>query len=226
MKKFNIAIDGPAGAGKSTIARLVANALGFVYVDTGAMYRAITWKMLQQNLIPDQAEAVIELARQTKIELIPNEDGQQVFVDGNPVTNQLRKPEVNFYVSAVSGIGPVREVLVAMQKELAAQKGVVMDGRDIGTKVLPDAEVKIFLTASREKRAQRRLQEMQEAGMETTFEQLVEDIARRDRLDEQREISPLVRAEDAVLLDSTELSIEQVVDRILDLCKANVGGGK
>lgn len=225
MKKFNIAIDGPAGAGKSTIARLVANALGFIYVDTGAMYRAITWKMLQQNLTPDQEEAVIELARQTKIELIPNEDGQQVLVDGNLVTDEIRKPEVNFHVSAVSSIGPVREVLVAKQKELAVQKGVVMDGRDIGTKVLPDAEIKIFLTASREKRAQRRLQEMQEAGMETTFEQLVEDMARRDRLDEQREISPLVRAEDAVLLDSTELTIEQVVDRILDLCKTNVGGG-
>jgi cytidylate kinase len=225
LDKYNIAIDGPAGAGKSTIARLVAGALGFVYVDTGAMYRAVTWKVLQEGVEPSDSAQVIETARNMNIELIPGKDGQQVIVDGEDVTGQIRSSRITDHVSEVARIREVRELLVKKQKEMAASKGVVMDGRDIGSQVLPDAEVKVFLTASVRERAERRFKEMKESHPELTLEQLEEDIARRDRMDEQREVSPLVRAPDAVLIDSTSMTIPEVVDRILELCRAKAPGG-
>ncbi len=223
--KLNIAIDGPAGAGKSTVARLVAEALGFVYVDTGAMYRAVTWKALQANLSPEQAESIVELARNMDIRLIPGKTGQRVYVDGEDVTEAIRTPAVNRLVSHIARIAEVRKLLVKKQQEIAASKGVVMDGRDIGTQVLPDAEVKIFLTASAKERAERRYQEMKDSNPSVTLEQLERDIAERDRLDEQRDISPLQRAHDAVLLDTTNMSIPQVVERILELCRTESGEG-
>lgn len=227
MDKYNIAIDGPAGAGKSTIARLVAGALGFVYVDTGAMYRAVTWKILQEGLLPEQEAEVITVARRMNIELIPRPEGQQVFVDGVDVTKQIRTTAITDYVSQIASIGDIRILLVSMQKQLSVSKGVVMDGRDIGTHVLPDAEIKIFLTASVHKRAERRYKEMQNGdGSAMTLQELEQDIARRDQMDQEREISPLVRAHDAILLDSTSMAIPEVVDQILSLCRDKVGGGK
>ncbi|MNI15080.1 Cytidylate kinase [compost metagenome] len=226
MEKYNIAIDGPAGAGKSTIARLVAGALGFVYVDTGAMYRAVTWKVLQEGLLPEQEAEVIAVAKHMNIKLIPRPEGQQVLVDGADVTKQIRATSITDHVSQIASIGEIRLLLVATQKQLAASKGVVMDGRDIGTHVLPDAEIKVFLTASVSERAGRRYKEMQDSDdLSMNLQQLEQDIARRDQMDQQREISPLVRAHDAILLDSTSMTIPEVVAYILTLCREKVGGG-
>ncbi|CAG7641414.1 (d)CMP kinase [Paenibacillus allorhizosphaerae] len=228
MEKFNIAIDGPAGAGKSTIARLVAKELDFIYVDTGAMYRAVTWKVLQEGLQPDQTEEMVALASRMEIRLMPGENGQLVYVDGEDVTGLIRTPDVTGNVSRVSSIAEIRAILTAKQQELAKSKGVVMDGRDIGSHVLPDAEVKIFLTASVRIRAERRYKEMKEAqpDVDITLEKLERDIAERDRMDQQREASPLVRAADAVLMDTTDMPIPEVVESILELCKTQVHGGK
>lgn len=224
MEKFNIALDGPAGAGKSTIARLVAHELGFIYIDTGAMYRAITWKVQQEGIHADNIDQVISLARSMNIELVPG-DVQQIIVDGQNITELIRTPAVTSQVSQIAAIGPIRELLVSMQKKLAVSKGVVMDGRDIGSHVLPDAEVKVFLTASVQIRASRRYDELKEAHPELTLQQLEADIALRDKMDGEREVSPLVKADDAILLDSSELSIPQVVDRILGICQSVLGKG-
>lgn len=226
MEKFNIAIDGPAGAGKSTIARLVANTLGFIYVDTGAMYRAVTWNVLRLGLSPEHTAEIISVTERMEIRLTPGENGQQVFVDGRDVTAEIRTAEVTSNVSQISAISDVRRILTIKQKQLAADKGVVMDGRDIGTHVLPNAELKVFLTASVRIRAERRFKEIQDLRSDVTLEQLESEIALRDQMDEQRETAPLVRAKDAVLLDTTSMSIPQVVERILELCRTEVGGGK
>ncbi|MDB5053793.1 MAG: cytidylate kinase [Bacilli bacterium] len=223
MKKINVALDGPAGAGKSTVARLVADALGYVYVDTGAMYRAVTWKTMQEGLHPEMVEQVIALANRIQIELKPSPYGQQVFVDGIDVTDAIRSDEINRTVSWIARIPQIREILVHLQQQMAASKGIVMDGRDIGTHVLPDAEIKVFLTASVKERAERRYNEMVHPTM--TLEQLEQDIAERDRLDEEREASPLIKANDAHLLDSTQMSLSEVVTAVLALCSTNVSGG-
>jgi len=223
LNKFNIALDGPAGAGKSTVARLVANELGFVYIDTGAMYRAVTWKVLELGILADQTAKVIETAKAMDIVLQPGPTGQQVLVDGEDVTDRIRSAAINANVSLIAQIAEVRELLVSKQKAMAASKGVVMDGRDIGTQVLPDAEVKIFLTASARERAERRYKEMDKPAI--TVEQLELEIARRDKLDSEREVSPLVQAQDAVLLDSSNIPLQDVVGKVLELCRAKVSGG-
>lgn len=220
MGKFNIALDGPAGAGKSTVARMVAKQLDYVYVDTGAMYRAITWNVLQKRIPLSDSAAIADICANTKITLRPGPSGQTVQVDGQDVTEEIRSPEINRNVSQISAVPAVRQVLVRMQKEMAAGKGVVMDGRDIGTSVLPDAEVKVFLTASARKRAERRYLELKEPEM--TLEELERDIERRDRLDSSREVSPLRQAEDAVLLDSTDMTLEEVVQAVLELCRTKM----
>jgi CMP/dCMP kinase len=220
LGKFNIALDGPAGAGKSTVARLVAKELDFIYVDTGAMYRAITWKALESGLSMADTAGIAELAARTSIVLRPGSLGQTVLVDGFNVTELIRSSEINRYVSLVAAIPKVRELLVHMQKQMANDKGVVMDGRDIGTSVLPDAEVKVYLTASARKRAERRYLELKEPDM--TLEELERDIERRDQLDREREVSPLCQAEDAILLDSTNMSLEEVVHAVLELCRTKL----
>jgi cytidylate kinase len=225
LEKFNIAIDGPAAAGKSTVARLVAKQLGFVYVDTGAMYRAVTWKALQSGISPERKEQLARMASELRIELLPGEQSQQVLLDGGDVTDLIRSAMVNKNVSAVSAIPEIRRLLVAKQQEMAQAKGVVMDGRDIGTHVLPDAELKIFLTASVKERAQRRFLEMKAKGEDVTLGQLEKEIAERDKMDEQREASPLVQAEDAVLVDTSGMSIPQVAERILELAKSAASKG-
>ncbi|WP_058304644.1 (d)CMP kinase [Gorillibacterium timonense] len=220
MNRFNIALDGPAGAGKSTVARLVASSLGFVYVDTGAMYRAVTWKVLQLGLRPDDAEEVARATREMDIKLARSDRGQLVYVDGEDITDYIRSAEINKCVSLIASNPQVRELLVDKQKALAEGKGVVMDGRDIGTKVLPDAEVKVFLTASARRRAERRYAEA--ARPDQTIEEMEAEISNRDRIDSSREVSPLRKADDAVLLDTTEMELAEVVDAVLSLCRSYV----
>ncbi|MDF2924366.1 MAG: (d)CMP kinase [Paenibacillaceae bacterium] len=220
MGKFNVALDGPAGAGKSTVARMVAKELDYVYVDTGAMYRTITWKVLERGVSLDDSAQIAALAAGTLISLKPGQTGQTVTADGLDVTELIRSQEINRHVSQIAAIPEVREILVRKQKEMASGKGIVMDGRDIGTSVLPDAEVKVFLTASARKRAERRFLEMNDPDM--TLEELEQDIERRDRLDQGRAVSPLRQADDAILLDSTSLSLEEVVNAVLELCRTKM----
>ncbi|WP_106767997.1 (d)CMP kinase [Paenibacillus faecalis] len=223
IDRINIAIDGPAGAGKSTIARMVANKLQYIYVDTGAMYRAVTWLMLKEGISADNDEKVLQMSQQMVIELKPHENGQMVLLNGEDITPYIRSHEVSSAVSRYAQIEGLRTYLVNLQRQMAMHKGVVMDGRDIGTTVLPDAEVKIFLTASVKERALRRYKQLGEAEG-VSLEQLEMDIARRDSLDEKREVSPLRRAEDAIELDTTQMTIQQVVDTILSYCISRMDG--
>lgn len=220
MKPLRVALDGPAGAGKSTVAKQAAKALGLTYVDTGAMYRAITWKALQEKINPTDEAALTELSNRVQISFKLTPEGQDVFLDGVDITEAIRTPEVTGNVSAVSAVAGVREAMVKLQQDIAAQTGVLMDGRDIGTVVLPDADVKIWLTASVEERAQRRYNELVAKGQTLDFEQLKADIERRDRFDSGREHSPMKMAEDAVVLDTTGLSIEKVIEKILEICSS------
>ncbi|WP_435925220.1 (d)CMP kinase [Paenibacillus sp. DYY-L-2] len=223
--KINIAIDGPAGAGKSTIARKVAGMLSYIYVDTGAMYRAATWYFQQLGIGPEDEDKVLQTLPELVIELIPGEEGQRVRVNGQEATEEIRSLAVNAQVSRYAQIEGLRTRLVSLQRQMAIRKGVVMDGRDIGTTVLPDAEVKVFMTASVEERAMRRYREMKEQDR-ITLEQLIRDMAERDRLDREREVSPLRQAEDAVLLDTTDMTLEEVADTIVSMCKTFVGERK
>ncbi|HDV6243639.1 TPA: (d)CMP kinase [Staphylococcus pseudintermedius] len=218
MKTINIALDGPAAAGKSTIAKRVAAQLGMIYVDTGAMYRAITYYYLNnKERFTDFTSLISEIDLRLGYDA---EKGQRVFLNDNDVTDFLRENDVTQNVSYVSSIKEVRQFLVQVQQKLAADKGIVMDGRDIGTTVLPDAEVKVYMIASVEERAERRYKDNQERGIESSIEQLKKDIAERDAYDMNREISPLKKAEDAIEIDTTGLSIEQVTDKILSLVNA------
>ena len=224
-KSINIAIDGPAGAGKSTVARKVARRFGYLYIETGAMYRAVTLAALRHGIDAGDACRLGKLAAELDIRLEPGDPVQRVYLNGEDVTEAIRSRDVTQSVSAVAAVEAVRLRLVEMQRELAAAKGVVMDGRDIGSHVLPDAELKVFLTASVEERALRRYKEIGEA-QGIPLATLEREIAERDRTDEQREVSPLVRADDAVLLDSTRLSIDEVVDRIAHFGRTKLGEAK
>jgi cytidylate kinase len=225
QRRINIAIDGPAGAGKSSVARLVAKQLSYIYVDTGSMYRAVSWYMLKQGIEPEMADEVLHHTLNMEIELIPGVDGQKVLVDGEDVTYYIRTNQVNGIVSRYAQIEGLRNHMVQLQRQMALRKGVVMDGRDIGTTVLPEAEVKIFMTATVKERALRRFKELSEAE-QTTLEQLESDIAKRDSLDEQREISPLRCADDAIVLDTTHMDINQVVDTIVSYCRRTQRDGE
>ena len=221
MKKIVVAIDGPAGAGKSTIAKLAAEKLGYAYIDTGAMYRSVAWKFLQTGREFDEAY-ISEFANTMIIEFKPEAKVNRVFVDGTEVTEAIRTPEVTAIVSRVAAIGAVREAMVEQQRRMGEIGGVLMDGRDIGTVVFPHAQLKIFLTASVEERARRRYKEMVEKGQQVELAQLQEDIAARDKQDSERAISPLRQAEDALLLDTSDMSIAQVTDKILQLVQERV----
>ena len=218
MKKSVVAIDGPAGAGKSTIAQMVAKKLGYVYIDTGAMYRAVAWKVLQSGQ-PVTDALILKIIDDTNISL-KNVNGQiYVKVDGKDVTGQLRTPAVTGLVSRVAQLAPVREKMVLLQREMARNGAVVMDGRDIASHVLPEADVKVFLTASIEERAKRRWQEVKDKGYVADLEELKKEIEARDKADMERAVSPLVRVPEAVLLDTTGMGIEEVVAAVLKLCR-------
>lgn len=218
MKKSVVAIDGPAGAGKSTIAQMVAKKLGYVYIDTGAMYRAVAWKVLQSGQ-PVTDALILKIVEDTNVSL-ENVNGQiYVKVDGKDVTGQLRTPAVTGLVSRVAQLAPVREKMVLLQREMARNGAVVMDGRDIASHVLPKADVKVFLTASIEERAKRRWQEVKDKGYVADLEELKKEIEARDKADMERAVSPLVRVPEAVFLDTTGMGIEEVVAAVLKLCR-------
>lgn len=216
MKALSIAIDGPAGAGKSSVSKLLAGRMGYTYLDTGAMYRALTSEAIRRGL-SDEA-SIIEMARAADMQVAPGETGMKVFLDGRDVTGDIRTPEVSARVSAVSAIPEVREVMVELQRKLSVRGGTVLDGRDIGTVVLPDADVKIFLTASPHTRALRRYAEMKEKNPDVTVDSIEQDIRRRDYLDSTRAASPLVPASDAVHLDNSGMTLEETADAIYRIC--------
>ena len=216
---YNVAIDGPAGAGKSTIAKLVAKKKGYIYVDTGAMYRGLAIHFLNKGIDPEDRKAVAEACRDAEV-TIGYEDGvQQIYLNGENVTSMLRAEETGNMASKTSAIPEVREKLLELQRSLAREKDVIMDGRDIGTNILPNADVKIYLTASVETRARRRYDELQEKGEDCSLEEISRDIRERDERDMTREIAPLKKADDAVLVDSSDMTIQQVVDEICRYCR-------
>ena len=214
MEHFNIAIDGPAGAGKSTIARLAAKRLEFVYVDTGAMYRTMALHILREGIDPEDEAAVSAACRGADVTIAYRDGAQQVLLNGENVSGLIRAEEVGKTASAVSGYLPVREKLVELQKGLAKRENVIMDGRDIGACVLPDAPVKIYLTASVKVRAERRYKELEERGIQADIKEIERDIEERDYRDMHRTNSPLMQAEDAVLLDSSDMTLDEVVQAI------------
>lgn len=215
--KLQIAIDGPASAGKSTVAKLVAKKLGYVYCDTGAMYRATTYAAKENHVAYDDDQGLKEMLEKTEIRFVPAEPEQKVFVNETEVTKTIRLPEIANNVSTVSAQKSVRADLTERQRMIAEQGGIVMDGRDIGTTVLPNAEVKIFLVASVHERAVRRFKENVEKGIDTPLDVLEKEIEERDYKDSHRKISPLTQAKDAVLVDTTSLSIEEVVAKIMEI---------
>jgi cytidylate kinase len=215
---MNIAIDGPAGAGKSTVARQVAEKLGYLYIDTGAMYRALAWA-IRRHQLPVQNEAEVSRLLQDNVIRLERDKGEQrVYWNETDVTDVIRTPEVSEYASIVASYPSVRGQMLRLQRKLAEQGNVVMDGRDIGTHVLPDAEVKIFLTASVQERALRRWKELRAKGKDAQLSDMEKEIAERDHRDMNRETAPLRQAEDAVLIDTTGIPIDQVVERILEIC--------
>ncbi|MDY5774241.1 MAG: (d)CMP kinase [Lachnospiraceae bacterium] len=216
---FNIAIDGPAGAGKSTIAKRLAKELGFIYVDTGAMYRAMALYFLRSGIAKEDEAAISKAAREVDVTIRYENGEQQVLLNGENVNGLIRKEEVGNTASVTSAYGEVRKKLVELQQQLAEQADVIMDGRDIGTVVLPKAQVKIYLTASVETRAKRRYDELTEKGQNCELKEIEQDIADRDYRDMHREISPLKQAEDAVLVDSSHMGIEEVVETIKSIYK-------
>ena len=216
---YNVAIDGPAGAGKSTIAKLVAKEKGYIYVDTGAMYRALAIHFLKKNISAENVEQIVLACADADVTIAYEDGVQQVYLNGENVTGRLRGEEVGNMASRTSSIPQVREKLLELQRGLAREQDVIMDGRDIGTCVLPHADVKVYLTASVETRAKRRYQELQEKGEDCNLEEIAHDIEERDRRDMTREIAPLKQAEDAVLVDSSDMTIAEVVKTIVDLCR-------
>ena len=215
---FNIAIDGPAGAGKSNIAKKIAKELGFVYVDTGAMYRAMALYFLRSNISNEDEQAISRASENVEITIQYENGEQQVFLNGENVNSKIRTEEVGQMASKSAAVPQVRSWLIDLQRDLAVTQDVIMDGRDIGTCVLPQATVKIYLTASADVRAKRRYDEYRAKGMDCDYEEILNTVKKRDMQDMTRAIAPLKQADDAVLLDTSDLSIEEVVDRILEIC--------
>lgn len=216
---YNVAVDGPAGAGKSTIARLVAKEKGYIYVDTGAMYRGLAIHFLKKGISAEDKEAVAAACQDAEVTIGYEEGAQQVYLNGENITPMLRTEEVGNMASRTSAIPAVREKLLELQRSLAREKDVIMDGRDIGTNILPDADVKIYLTASVETRAKRRYDELKEKGENCDLESIARDIRERDERDMTREIAPLKQADDAILVDSSDMTIPEVVEEICSHCR-------
>ncbi|WP_456465899.1 (d)CMP kinase [Persephonella sp.] len=218
-----IAIDGPAGSGKSTIAKMIARELGFTYIDTGAMYRAVALKIKRLGINPDDPEAVLEVLKNTEIDLRPSEEGIKIFLDGEDVSDRIRTEEIGKIASKIARHGKVREILVQMQRELGKRaKDAVIEGRDTGTVIFPDADIKFFLTASAEVRAERRYRELKEKGLNVNYDRILREVKERDRLDKTRKESPLKPAEDAVIIDTSDKDIDQVFRQLIDIIKKRV----
>lgn len=220
---YAIAIDGPAGAGKSSIAKAAAKRLGFIYVDTGALYRTVALHLIKENIDPKDIEAVKAALPNIQVTMGHEEDGQHVYLCGEDVTGLIRTPEVSMMASTSSAIPEVRKFLFSLQTGMAEQYNVIMDGRDIGTVVLPNAQVKIFLTASPEVRAMRRYKELVEKGANDTYEEVLADVIKRDYQDTHRETAPLKPADDGVILDTSDLSFDEVIDELEKIVKAKIG---
>ena len=216
---INIAIDGPAGAGKSTIAKLVAKEKGFIYVDTGAMYRAIALYLIRNNVALDDSDSMVKFASQAEVSIKYVDGQQQVILNGENVNGLIRTEEVSKMASVSSAVPEIRTMLLELQRKLARENDVVMDGRDIGTNILPNAQYKIFLTASAEERANRRYKELVERGEKCDYEKIKADIIERDERDSNRATAPLKQAEDAILVDSSNMTIDEVAKTIIDYCK-------
>ncbi len=218
MSKISIAIDGPSGAGKSTLAKSLAARLGYLYVDTGAIYRTIGYYAFSNGIDPKDENTVVASLPEIRVEMTYGDDGlQHMLLNGADVTKEIRLPEISMYASAVSAHPAVRAFLLEMQRQLARTNNVIMDGRDIGTVVLPDAKVKVYLTASSEERARRRCLELEQRGTPEPFEKVLKEIEERDWNDSHRAVAPLRQAEDAVLLDTTELNFEQSEEALLKI---------
>jgi cytidylate kinase len=212
---IQVAIDGPGGAGKSTISKAVAAKLGIVYVDTGALYRTIGYYVRQKNTDPKDAEAVTALLPEISIEVAYENGAQHVYLCGEDVTDKIRTPEVSHYASSVSAVPEVRKFLFSLQREIADKRDVIMDGRDIGTVILPDADLKVFLTASAEARARRRYAELTEKGIKTSVEELIAQQNERDARDSSRDVAPLTPADDAILLDNSQINLQETIDEVI-----------
>lgn len=220
---FAIAIDGPAGAGKSTIAKRVAEELNFMYVDTGALYRAVALCAIQKNIEPDDSQRVSEMLSEIKVQLAFNYRFEKVvLLDGKDVSSRIRTPEVSMAASKISALPQVRAYLLDLQRDIAKGNNVIMDGRDIGTVVLPDAKVKIFLTASPQVRAERRYKELAKKGADVSFDEVLKDVNERDYNDSHRQTAPLKPAEDSIFVDTTDLDFEQSVEKIISVIKERI----
>ena len=217
---FIIAIDGPAGSGKGTITKRVANKIGFLRLDTGALYRCVTLEVLRNNIDIKDVQKMVDIVRNMKVEFVTNEDINEldyVFLNNEDVTKAIRSNEVNNIISVISSIKEVREEMLEIQRNIAREKDTIMEGRDIGTVVFPNADLKIYLNADIEERARRRYKENLEKGIETTYEEVLEILKNRDKIDMEREVAPLKKANDAIEIDSTNMSIEEVVDKIVEI---------
>lgn len=214
---FIVAMDGPAGAGKGTITKQVAQKLGYIYIDTGAMFRCVTLNIIQEGIEIKQEDRIKEILDKINIDM---QESGEIFLNGEEVSKTIREEEVNRFVSPISVIPMVREKLLEIQRKIAQGKNVIMEGRDIGTVVFPNADVKIYLDASAEERARRRLKQNQEKGISGSYEEVLKSIMDRDERDKNRKIAPLKQAEDAIYIDSTNMSIEEVVDKIVRIVKS------
>lgn len=221
-KTINVAIDGPSGAGKSTIARAASKELGYVYVDTGALYRTVALNVLRGGISDKDVPGVIASLENLSVKLGFVEGTQHVYLNGEDVSDLIRTPEVSMAASTTSAIPEVRKFLFNLQREIAKENNCIMDGRDIGTVVLPDAQVKIFLTASPEKRAERRCKELLEKGIDTSFEEVLKDVEQRDYNDSHREIAPLKATEESIIVDTSEIDLQQSIDLVIKTIQENI----